>query len=167
MTSINLMLIGAQAWASVDGPLTSGMVGIPVTIEYDQAWDGLTKNLMCRCSPWGSNEGNIRTILNVEENATVAHEVMQAGMYLKEQFQSLESEYPGLKLIENPDYDTCNNISSLYAARDHIVNVFILIGFIQQRPHLQNADVGVVSPILRAGIIAPGVMACGGYPAKR
>lgn len=48
--------------------------------------------------------------------------------YLKEQFQSLESEYPGLKLIENPDYDTCNNISSLYAARDHICNAIILDG---------------------------------------
>ena len=58
------------------------MVGIPVTIEYDQAWDGLTQNLMCRCSPWNSNEGEIRTILNVGETSTVAHEVMQAGMYL-------------------------------------------------------------------------------------
>lgn len=82
MTSIKLMLTGAQAWASVNGPLTSGMVGIPVTIEYDEAWDGLTKNLMCRCSPWRSNDGEIRTILNVGETAAVAHEVMQAGMYL-------------------------------------------------------------------------------------
>lgn len=48
--------------------------------------------------------------------------------YLKEQFQSLESEYPGLKLIENPHYDTCNNISSLYAARDHIGDAIILDG---------------------------------------
>lgn len=82
MTSIKLMLTGAQAWASVNGPLTSGMVGVPVTIEYDEAWDGLTKNLMCRCSPWGSNEGEIRTILNVGETSTVAHEVMQPDMYL-------------------------------------------------------------------------------------
>lgn len=48
--------------------------------------------------------------------------------YLKEQFQTLEAEYPGLKLIENPHYDTCNNISSLYAARDHICNAIILDG---------------------------------------
>ena len=33
--------------------------------------------------------------------------------YLKEQFQILEQEYKGLKLIENPYYDTCNNISCL------------------------------------------------------
>ena len=82
MTSIKLMLTGAQAWASVNGPLTSGMVGLPVTIEYDAAWNGLTKNLMCRCSPWGSYDGEIRTILNVEEASVVAHEVMQAGLYL-------------------------------------------------------------------------------------
>lgn len=48
--------------------------------------------------------------------------------YLKEQFQSLEAEYPGLKLIENPHYDTCNNISSLYAAREHLANAIILDG---------------------------------------
>lgn len=82
MTSIKLMVTGAQAWASVTGPLTSGMVGIPVTIEYDEVWAGLTKNLMCRCSPWGSNNGEYRAILDVGETATVAHEVMQSDMYL-------------------------------------------------------------------------------------
>ena len=82
MTSILLSLTGAQAWATVDGPLTSGMVGIPITIEYDEAWNGLTKNLMCRCSPWGSKDGEIRTLLNVGETTTVAHEVMQTNMYL-------------------------------------------------------------------------------------
>lgn len=48
--------------------------------------------------------------------------------YLKEQFAGLELEYPGVKLIENPYYSTCNNISSLYVARNHIGNAFILDG---------------------------------------
>lgn len=48
--------------------------------------------------------------------------------YLKEQFKVLEIEYPGLKLIENPYYDTCNNISSLYVARNHIEEAIILDG---------------------------------------
>lgn len=48
--------------------------------------------------------------------------------YLKEQFGDLEKEYPGLTLIENPYYDTCNNISSLYVARDHIEDAMILDG---------------------------------------
>lgn len=48
--------------------------------------------------------------------------------YLKEQFENLKQKYPMLKLIENPYYDTCNNIASLYAARDYIENVIILDG---------------------------------------
>lgn len=47
--------------------------------------------------------------------------------YLKEQFQFLE-KIEGIKLIENPYYDTCNNISSLYVARDYINNAIILDG---------------------------------------
>lgn len=48
--------------------------------------------------------------------------------YLKEQFRILEQEYPGVKLIENPYYDSCNNISSLYMAREYIENAIILDG---------------------------------------
>ncbi len=48
--------------------------------------------------------------------------------YLKEQFRPLEAEYPGLKLIENPYFETCNNISSLYVAREHLEDVIILDG---------------------------------------
>ena len=48
--------------------------------------------------------------------------------YLKEQFEQLMQEYPDVKLIENPYYDTCNNIASLYVARDHIENAIILDG---------------------------------------
>ena len=36
--------------------------------------------------------------------------------------------YPGVELIENPYYETCNNISSLYAARDYLENCMILDG---------------------------------------
>lgn len=48
--------------------------------------------------------------------------------YLKDQFEKLEREYPGVKLIENPYYNTCNNISSLYVARNHIENAIIMDG---------------------------------------
>lgn len=48
--------------------------------------------------------------------------------YLKEQFMKLEEKYPGVRLIENPYYDICNNISSLYVAREHIENAIILDG---------------------------------------
>lgn len=48
--------------------------------------------------------------------------------YLKEKFDCLKEEYPGVEIIENPYYDTCNNISSLYMAREHIENAIILDG---------------------------------------
>lgn len=48
--------------------------------------------------------------------------------YLKDCFRTLEKEYDGITLIENPYYGTCNNISSLYAAREHIGDSIILDG---------------------------------------
>lgn len=56
------------------------------------------------------------------------YEIYVVVGYLKEQFYELENQYPGLKLIENPYYDTCNNISSLYVARDHLEDAIILDG---------------------------------------
>lgn len=48
--------------------------------------------------------------------------------YLKEQFKVLEKEYDGLKLIDNPYYASCNNISSLYVAREYLEDSIILDG---------------------------------------
>lgn len=48
--------------------------------------------------------------------------------YLKEQFQCLLEEYRGITLIYNQYYDTCNNISSLYVAREYIEDAIILDG---------------------------------------
>ena len=48
--------------------------------------------------------------------------------YLKEQFASLPETWPGLRLIENPLYDSWNNLSSLYVAREHLEDCMILDG---------------------------------------
>lgn len=56
------------------------------------------------------------------------YEIYVVVGYLKEQFEELKRNYPGIELIENPYYDTCNNIASLYAAREHIENAVILDG---------------------------------------
>ena len=56
------------------------------------------------------------------------YEIYVVVGYLKEQFYSLEEEYPGLKIIENLYYDTCNNIASLYVAREYIQDAIILDG---------------------------------------
>lgn len=77
MTTIQLTLNGAQAVAQVDGLLTSGMVGIPVTIEYDQSWEGLTKTLVCK------NGNQVRRIHNVGTSATVALGVLDTAQWVR------------------------------------------------------------------------------------
>lgn len=47
--------------------------------------------------------------------------------HLKEQFYEWSIE-KGVQIIENPYYDTCNNISSLYVARKHLGDCIILDG---------------------------------------
>lgn len=52
--------------------------------------------------------------------------------HLKEQFYEWSNEQSngqsGVTIIENPYYDTCNNISSLYMARTHLEDCIILDG---------------------------------------
>ena len=47
--------------------------------------------------------------------------------YKKEQFEYLKDKYH-VNIINNPDYDTANNISSLYYAREKLNNTIILDG---------------------------------------
>ena len=44
--------------------------------------------------------------------------------YLKEQFELLKNDYPSITLIENPIYDSTNNISSACMAKDHFQNAY-------------------------------------------
>lgn len=48
--------------------------------------------------------------------------------YLKDQFYEWSKQWTGVEIIENPHYDTCNNISSLYVAREHLGDCIILDG---------------------------------------
>ncbi|MBQ1186074.1 MAG: phosphocholine cytidylyltransferase family protein [Clostridia bacterium] len=48
--------------------------------------------------------------------------------HLKEEFNVLTKDFEGITLIENPYYNSCNNISSLYVAREHLKDVIILDG---------------------------------------
>ena len=83
LTSIKLIVHGAKARAEVHGVLTAGMVGIPVTIEFDESWNGLSKNLVCRGGlGYDKFKGESRTILGVGTTAKVAPEVMIAGEVL-------------------------------------------------------------------------------------
>lgn len=48
--------------------------------------------------------------------------------HLKEQFYEWASDQTDITIIENPYYDICNNISSLYVARGHLSDCIILDG---------------------------------------
>lgn len=48
--------------------------------------------------------------------------------YMKEHFYKWAQWEKGVQLIDNPYYDTCNNISSLYVAREHLLDCIILDG---------------------------------------
>lgn len=56
------------------------------------------------------------------------YEIYVVVGYLKESFTVLLQEYEDIHLIDNPYYDTCNNISSLYVAREYLEDAIILDG---------------------------------------
>ena len=82
MTTINLTVSGAHAVAQLDGPLTSGMVGLKVDLSYDESWDGLTKALICRSSLGKPALDLVYILANIGTEAAVAPEVMVAHRHL-------------------------------------------------------------------------------------
>lgn len=68
----------------------------------------------------------IESVINALHSNGITEIYIVVG-YLKEQFASLETEF-GVNLIENPLYDSCNNISSLYVAREYLSDCIILDG---------------------------------------
>ncbi len=48
--------------------------------------------------------------------------------YLKEQFVELYKHMDDIILIDNPFYDCCNNISSMYVAREYLENSIVIDG---------------------------------------
>lgn len=77
MTTIQLTLTGAKATAQVDGILTAGMVGVPVSISWDESWEGLVKTLVCK------SDTQMRKLYNVGSTAQVAPEVMTSNRWVR------------------------------------------------------------------------------------
>ena len=74
-----------------------------------------------------NGERMINSVINALHKNGITEIYVVVG-HLKEQFEVLTKEFDGVTLIENPYYNTCNNISSLYVAREHLKDVIILDG---------------------------------------
>lgn len=55
-------------------------------------------------------------------------EIYVVAGYLREKFEGWKEKHPEITILENPYYDSCNNISSLYVAREFIEESIILDG---------------------------------------
>ena len=56
------------------------------------------------------------------------NEIIVVIGHLKEQFYDWAHNQNDIRLIENPHFDRCNNISSMYVARDYLEDCFVIDG---------------------------------------
>ena len=71
---------------------------------------------------------NGRRIIDTILDALYAIDVKEIYIvrgYLKEVFDQLLEKYPTIKFIDNPSYETMNNISSAVLAREHFQNAYV------------------------------------------
>lgn len=80
----------------------------------------------------------IESVIDALNEKGIEHIYIVVG-YLKEQFEYLAQKYRNVNLIENPDYQTVNNISSVFHARK-----ILLLG----DTYICEADLYVANPKL-------------------
>lgn len=104
-----------------------------------------------------------KALLNVRGEVLIERQIMQlreAGIeeiivvvgYLKEQFEYLRDKF-GVTLVENPYYLERNNHSSLYVARERLVNSFICSGdnYFLQNVFLEKSEVPYYASVYEKG----------------
>lgn len=70
-------------------------------------------------------------IIDTIINALILNNILEIYVvvgYLRDKFKVLKKDFPNIKFIYNPYFAKCNNISSLYVARDYLSDVIILDG---------------------------------------
>lgn len=121
MAQIRLTLVGNSASVQMEGVLTTGMVGVPVEICYDSAWDGLQKTLVCR------SDIGTRAVLSVGEQTQLPPEVLHLSKFGRhELFLGVEGRredgtlviastmafcqkiLPGANIRDDPSADPCD-----------------------------------------------------------
>lgn len=103
MTSIKLTCQGAAARAEVSGVITAGLVGMPVTIECDGAWDGLLKTFVAMTA------AGRQVVAITEGTATVPWEILIEGMRL---FVGLEGRNEAGDIIIPTVWADCGRIKA-------------------------------------------------------
>ena len=88
---ISVKTNGTSITATVDGVITSGMVGLPVEIEYGEGWEGLHKFVSFRVGEFQ------RTRENVETETTVPWEMLR--QYGKVLYVGVEGRTEDGKLV--------------------------------------------------------------------
>ena len=68
----------------------------------------------------------IETTINCLNENGIEDIIVIVG-HLKEQFDYLTTKYSNVRLVENPYYNTCNNISSIYSVRDFLDVPIIIV----------------------------------------
>lgn len=71
MTDILIKVTGASITCTASGKITSGMVGLPVVIEYDESWMGLTKTAFFRVG------NQVRKRNDIGTSTTVPWEILR------------------------------------------------------------------------------------------
>ena len=75
MTTIKAKVNGAAISIEMSGDLTSGMVGVPVSFEFDSAWDSLIKTAVFRAGKVSKDR------IDVSAETTVPWEVITQKNY--------------------------------------------------------------------------------------
>lgn len=103
MTSIKLTCQGAAARAEVSGVITSGIVGMQVSVECDGAWDGLLKTFVAMTA------AGRQVVALADGTATVPWEILTEGMRL---FIGLEGRNVAGDIIIPTAWADCGRIKA-------------------------------------------------------